>query len=126
MAVVLILVVVVVVLSVRAAVPTTFTAKGTFDLINTADGGACDPPDGYTDLSAGAQVIISTGGKTVAIGELSEGTKLEGGLTCHYTFAVRGVPLGHKFYGVEITHRGVVQESATDMEDGKVALSIGS
>jgi hypothetical protein len=110
----------------KAAKPTSFTARGSFDLIDNDDGGACDPPDGYSDLVAGSQVIITSGGKTLAVGELGAGHPESDNTTCHYTYSVKDVPLGYKFYGVEISHRGVIQESAADMEDGKIALSIGS
>lgn len=124
--VVLILVAVGIALGIRAATPSTFTARGTFELSDTSDGNACGPPAGYTDLAAGAQVIVSTDGHTVGIGKLSTGVPTQGGLVCLYLFVVKGIPLGHKFYGVEISHRGTVQESAKDMMDGNVALSIGS
>jgi hypothetical protein len=106
---------------------TTFTARGSFVLTDSpTDGGqVCAPTDGYSDISAGAQVIVSdSSGKTLAIGSLQNPTAGSG--TCSYSFAVHNVPVGKKFYGVEVSHRGSVKESENDMTSGSVALSLGN
>jgi hypothetical protein len=124
--VVLAAIVVSVIVAVTPKAPMTFTAHGTFVLTDTDDAGACIPPDGYSDIVPGAQVIIKSDGKTLAIGGLSKGKVAELGIECDYTFTVKHVPLGHKFYEIEISHRGFIEENAHDIEHGIVGLTLGS
>ena len=104
---------------------TTFTATGIFDLEDTQDGSACLPHAGYQDIAQGTPVDISVNGKTVASGSLGPGTSIKHGLTCQYSFSIAGVPRGDKSYGVEVSHRGVIKYSASDMVHGNVALVLG-
>ena len=108
-----------------ATTPNSFTATGTFELVDTDDVNPCAPSGGYSDIGDGAEVVVSNAaGHTLAIGSLGTGKKSLG--SCIFPFTVHDVPTGQKFYGVEVTHRGAVQESEKDMERGKVALSLGN
>lgn len=110
----------------------TLTVPGGF-----ADGGLeggpgqpCTVGGGYADIRSGAQVVVTDdGGKTIALGELGGGTLLLpdldtwGTRSCVFSFSVQ-VPGGHDFYGVEVTHRGVVRYTAEQLRQ-PVAMSLG-
>jgi hypothetical protein len=68
--------------------------------------------------------VTDSAGKTVALGSLQDG-KAAGIDSCAFFFTVKDVPDGIKFYGVEITHRGIVQYSSAQMKAGPV-LSLGN
>lgn len=124
--------------------PGTFVVKGTMTLtdrsgyleshpgytVNDGDiytpdgalGAECVGQDGYDDIAAGTDVIVSDdGGKTLALTELGQGHTDESG--CRFPFTVE-VPRGYKIYGIEVSHRGVVRQTADDMELG-VAVTLG-
>lgn len=123
-AVVLIVLIVGIVLVVKAATPTTFTATGTFELLDPGATGVCDGAGGYTDIQSNAQVkITNVAGHILAIGQLNGGKPKDG--ECDFNFTVHGVPLGQHYYGIEITHRGIVQYSAKEMQSGTVDLTLG-
>ncbi len=61
-------------------------------------------------------------GVTVALSALEPGV-LETGTRCRLPFTV-DVPAGKGFYGIEVSHRGVVRFREADLA-GKVDLSIG-
>ncbi len=85
-------------------------------------GGACTTSGGFTDIAAGAQVVIKDGtGKVVATTTLGPGTGVGG--ACTFPFKV-AVPQGSDFYGVELGRRGVVQYGADQLAAG-VHLTLG-
>jgi hypothetical protein len=85
-------------------------------------GTVCQGTDGYDDIQVGAEVVVSDdSGKTLAIGDLTTST-YDG--SCSFTFAVKGVPTGKKFYGVEVTHRGDVQFTEQQLKAGPT-LTLG-
>lgn len=91
----------------------------------TAVGGDnnCAGSDGYDDLKAGAEVVVSdSSGKTIAVGSVTDSAAH--GAVCLLTFEVAKVPSGKNFYGIEVTHRGVVKYSEKEMKAGPV-LTIG-
>jgi hypothetical protein len=106
----------------------TFTLVGTFDLDDPEGVGAaddCQGFDGYSAISAGANVVVSDpSGTTIAVGALSTGSSVTPG-DCHFTFTIPDVPAGKGFYGVAVTHRGVVQYSEAQARQG-VSLSLGN
>lgn len=92
-------------------------------------GQVCAVGGGYSDIRAGAQVVVTDdAGRTLALGQLGDGTlrlpDLEhwGTRSCVFPFSVQ-VPGGHDFYGVEVTHRGVVRYSAGQLRQ-PVELSL--
>jgi hypothetical protein len=106
--------------------PTSFTLRATMELddSNNVDD-PCNSAGGYADIATGAEIVVANGsGQTLALGELGEGIPQVGG--CVYNFTVKNVPGGKKFYGVEVSHRGFVQESESNMRAGNVHLSLGS
>ena len=116
--------------------PTAFDVKGTLTLRHVeafaAEGDACSGDGGYSDISAGAQVKVSdNAGKVVGLGNLGAGTAHKsaswgnGGTDqCVFEFTVLGVPIGGEaIYGVEVTHRGVIQFTR-DQAD-QVELTLG-
>lgn len=108
--------------------PRAFTVKGALVLTDSgvlANGGTCQYyGDGYSDIEGGASVSIrDAAGKTIGLGSLLKG-KSVGDNTCAFFFTIKDVPDGEKFYGVEVTHRGVVQYTPKQMKAGPV-MSLG-
>jgi hypothetical protein len=106
--------------------PATFTVSGTFKLVDEDANSetVCNGPEGYTDITDGAEVVVSdASGKTLGIGMLSN-PSASGSDTCNFTFTVKNVPAGKKFYGIEVTHRGTVKETEAAMKAGP-ALELG-
>lgn len=104
----------------------TVTIHGTLEL-RSADGfhlvgSQCVGDGGYSDISAGAQVVVTDEtSKTVGVGSLGTGSWI--GSHCEWPFEVK-VPDGSAFYGVEVTHRGRVQYPA-DRLDKPITLTLG-
>lgn len=115
-------------------VPTTFTFTGSFALhgsydqysgadVYQEDGGGCHGQGGYSDIADGAQVVVTSGSDTLGVGQLANSTYTGG--NCVFQFVVENVPLGKRFYGVAVTHRGTIQEPESEAKSGNVALSLG-
>jgi len=108
------------------AVPGGYTDAG----LEGGPGQLCAVDGGYADIRAGAQVVVTDdAGKTLALGQLGDG-KLTlpdpqewGTRSCAFPFTVQA-PGGHSFYGVEVTHRGVVRYTAEQVRQ-PVEMSIG-
>jgi hypothetical protein len=102
----------------------TVTGTVTLELDDmTNSGTACWGKRGYADLKAGAPVVVTNAaGKTVGMGAIDSGKEVGG--QCVLTFKVKDVPKGSDFYGVAVSHRGVVQFSADDVKK-PVSLSLG-
>lgn len=109
--------------------PGTFTLKGTFELTDSVvpDGnGGCAGTRGYDDISEGVSVTVySADGKVVATSGLGTSTYDEDNYNCSFDVAVPDVPKGEKFYKVEVSHRGTLQLTAKDAENGGLAASLG-
>ena len=125
---------------------TTVTVKGKITITDndsTATDFTWDEPDlcqsagGYQDIAPGASVTVhDAAGKVIGLGTI-EGRGHAGGFsdlggefgkiatTCTFAFTVSDVPQQPKFYGVQVTHRGIVTFSAAQVGAGQVALSIG-
>lgn len=117
------------------AVPT-ITIMGNLHLNDLAPGwtvgAACHAlSPGYADVAAGAQVIVTDpAGKVVGTGTLGAG-KVEvnpklgsPAKICTFPFTVTGVPTGLSTYGIQVSHRGVLQYRETDLA-GPVILDLG-
>jgi hypothetical protein len=82
-------------------------------------GNPCSAVGGYSDVSAGAQVVIKDGaGAILQTGALGLGHLVDySGLnaTCAFDFSVDGVP-DAPFYQVEVSSRGDISYSAVEME----------
>lgn len=120
--------------------PRTFAASGSLSLSDPdgvyvatdamAPGAPCQGSGGYDDLRPGAQVVVTDdAGKVLAVGRLDAGATDDSKAYtspyyrhCVLPFTVSKVPAGEDFYGVQITHRGVVQKSEAEMRD-PVALT---
>lgn len=96
-----------IVAAVAFSAPHAFTAKGSV-LLAGAD--CTSIPAGFDDINQGAGVTIKDpSGKVVAVGELGGGKDIGDGLGCSFTFSVKDVPSGLGIYGVEVSHRGLLQ-----------------
>lgn len=108
------------------SVPGGFTEGG----LAGGPGQPCAVGGGYADIRAGAQVVVTdASGRTLALGELGDG-KLRlpdldvwGTRSCVFPFSVQ-VPGGHDFYGIEVTHRGMVRFTAEQLRQ-PVEMSLG-
>lgn len=89
------------------------------------NGDGCAGAGGYSDISAGTQVVIKdSSGASIATGELGEGSGATDS-ACVFSFKIKGVPASGKsdVYSVEVSHRGDVSFKKADA--GFVALSLG-
>ncbi|SEE65599.1 hypothetical protein SAMN05216532_8180 [Streptomyces sp. 2231.1] len=109
--------------------PSTFTLKGSFELTDsvTPDGnGGCRGrlDSGYDDIAEGTSVTVyGASGDVVATGGLGKSSEDLG--TCTFKVSVPDVPTGEKFYKVEVSHRGTLQLTAKEAENGEFAGSLG-
>lgn len=90
------------------AKPTTFTMTGmlTMSSPKTVQNN-CTGVGGYDDIAPGAAITVTDDkGAIVAVGRLGRG--LVHNYNCEYEFEVPAVPGFRDFYGVEVTHRGIV------------------
>jgi hypothetical protein len=105
---------------------TTFTVSGSMVLHDGfgADGVPCSGDGGYSDIAEGTQVVISDeSSKTLAVGVLKAGRRDSNG-RCKFPFEVLRVPTGQSFYGIEVSHRGRLQYSESQIRQG-LQLSLG-
>lgn len=120
---------------VAATTPATFTARGALQLDDVGPkwktGSGCAGSGGYDDIQGGAQVVVKDrAGTVLAIGELAAGLvdhhpTIEDAKICLFLFSVFNVPAGQGIYGVEISHRGVVQFNEADLFAGEAQLTLG-
>jgi hypothetical protein len=90
-----------------------------------AEVGPCTPSGGYGDIG-GAQVVVSdAAGKTIATGNLPPTGRIAD-LRCVFDFEVKGIPGGHDFYGVAISHRGRLQYRREQLDGQVLKLNLGS
>ena len=115
--------------------PATFDVTGTMTIsrvmLEASDGDSCTGIEGYDDIKTGAQVKVSDdAGKIIGLGALKAGLARDtneswrGTNLCVFDFQVKGIPEGPgMIYGVEVSHRGVVQFTR-DQADS-IALKLG-
>jgi hypothetical protein len=107
-----------------SAAPFNLTGSMTLTGSNLSAGTGCVGARGYDDISEGTAVTVyDASGQVVATGSLGSGYRLAG--SCKFTVVVTGVPVGPKFYQVEVSHRGKISISAEDARAGKFAASLG-
>lgn len=83
----------------------------------------CVADAGYDDIHKGTDVIVTDPeGTVIAKGQLEGGPRATGG--CIFSVSIPDVPTGHRFYGIEISHRGKVTYGREELED-PVELSLG-
>ncbi|MFE6829106.1 hypothetical protein [Streptomyces sp. NPDC057690] len=109
--------------------PATFTLEGAFELTDDAtmnDNGGCGGryDGGYDDIAEGTSVTVyGASDVVIATGVLGDSAYVSG--TCTFEVAVEDVPEGEKFYKVEVSHRGTVQLTAEEAENGEFSASLG-
>lgn len=109
--------------------PATFTLEGTFALTEKAtltgdDDCSGGYDSGYDDISEGASVTVyGAKGEVIATGSLGDSEYAS--YSCVFDIAVPDVPKGEKFYKVEVSHRGTIQLSAEEAENGDLFASLG-
>lgn len=113
--------------------PATVTAYGQMNLSlggfawnrNPAE---CWGRGGYDDIREGVNVTITDPeGKVVALGKLAKGLPViidDRASSCLFRFEVE-VPAGLKFYGIEVSHRGVIQFTQDELTGKGVTLTLG-
>jgi hypothetical protein len=92
-------------------------------------GSGCQGTNGYDDIAAGLQVIVSDeSGTVIANGSLDQGQVVKAKFwnSCEFPFTVSNVPTA-KFYRVEVGGRGQVSYSYDQMgaNGWNVKLSLG-
>lgn len=108
--------------------PETFKTDGTITLTSVGtgleDGTLCSGTGGYSDIDVGTQVnITDAAGTLVAHGSLGLGEKTEAG--CTFPFTVDDITPGSKFYTVEVSHRGGLTQTETELRAGGLAFTLG-
>lgn len=97
--------------------PAPITVGGALRVPRSLSGGfsqECVTGGGYSDIKEGAQVVITDeANKTIALGHLEGGTL--DGARCVFPFSLPDVPAGHRFYGIEVSHRGRLQYTAEQL-----------
>lgn len=94
-------------------------------------GGACVGRGGFDDIAPGAQVkITDRGGALIGLGSITQGVVVDSdnGKTkdaCLLLWTVDDVPRFQQFYGVEVSHRGIVQATEAQLIGGEFTLSLG-
>lgn len=112
---------------VAAAVAKTHAVTGTMTLHDSdeywSEYGPCDGSGGYGDISAGAQVTVKDGtGNTVAVSSLGPGTATSS-TTCDFSFQI-DVLRDVEYYEFEVSHRGGLTYSASDLEKNGWSVDI--
>jgi len=110
--------------------PATFTLNGEFvltdEVLTVGDSCRGRAGSGYEDIAEGTSVTVyGAKGDVVATGNLGNSKISDTGLACTFKVAVEDVPKGETFYKVEVSHRGTVQLSAKEAENGELAASLG-
>ncbi|AGS73902.1 hypothetical protein [Streptomyces collinus] len=109
--------------------PGTFTLKGDFELTDSVvpDGdGGCAGNGGYDDIREGTSVTVyNAAGSVVATGALNSPRYDEDSYNCSFAVAVPDVPRGEKFYKVEVSHRGTLQLTSKEAENGEFGGTLG-
>ena len=93
-------------------------------------GSSCAGTGGYDDFRAGTQVTVKNeAGAIIGSGSLEDGVPDINYPTvaCNFSFTIKSLP-DAKFYSVEVSHRGALTYSKSDLEakGWMVAFSIGS
>lgn len=113
----------------RAATDLVFGLFALFDdKAGWKEGGTCKGTGGFSDIQDGAQVkVTGPTGEVLGLGELKLGAPhaLGARVACVYGFSVAKVPTGKGFYGIEISHRGVVQYPESEVFSGDLSLTLG-
>lgn len=116
-----------------AAESSTFTVSGELRLADVQstrkDGDPCSGAGGYADIRGGAQVKISdSAGSIVGLGELEAGraedviSQNDGTEDCVFAFTVSDISESGNIYGVEVSHRGIVQFPRQEADSVVVTL----
>jgi hypothetical protein len=97
--------------------------------VNHRDDGTCSGGGTYSDLQAGASVVVrDSAEKVVGLSSLGTGHSVStySRADCAFLLTVSGIPASD-FYSIEVGHRGEVRYSLHDIEgqDWNVDLSIG-
>ena len=110
---------------------TTMTVSGTVSFSCTsadecstdANENICIGVGGYSDLSQDTSVeITDASGTTVGLGHVLYSELHD--TTCELRFSAEDIPTGAGFYGIEISHRGIVKFAEADLAS-PVTLTIG-
>ncbi|MFC9268948.1 hypothetical protein ACFTXJ_14395 [Streptomyces zhihengii] len=112
--------------------PDTFTLKGSFaltdEVYNDPSSEDCrgSVTSGYDDIAEGTSVTVyGAGDDVIATGHLGNSEGNDSGTICTFEVAIEDVPKGEKFYKVEVSHRGTVQLTAEEAENGDLFASLG-
>lgn len=94
------------------------------------EGTRCAGRGGFDDIAPGAQVrITDRDGTLIGLGAITEGvvTDSDNGKlrdACLMFWRVDDVPRFQQFYGVEVSHRGIIQATEAELLGGEFTLSL--
>lgn len=92
------------------------------------EGAACNAADGYDDVAEGADVVVTDAqGATVGTAPLRAGTLKfidNTNVWCNFTFIVKDIPAGGKFYKLTAGQRDPKQLTESDLHSS-IQLQIG-
>jgi hypothetical protein len=110
--------------SATPADPTVFVLTGSFVLYDYDLTKSCIGSGGYDDIYPGQSITVyDESAHVVGVGELGSGTHSAG--SCEYPVKVEDLPLGSKFYQVEVSHRGKVMLTADEAQAGEFGAHLG-
>ena len=94
---------------------------GSDNYLTAGEGKVCMGAGGYDDLAVGAGVTVyGAAGQVVGVGNLGSG--LDFGDMCFWSAEIV-VPGGEAFYSMEVTHRGELRASASEIENDRLSIS---
>ncbi|MBM9624653.1 hypothetical protein [Streptomyces zhihengii] len=112
--------------------PETFTLEGAFALTDEvysepgSENCRGSVTSGYDDIAEGTSVTVyGAGDDVIATGHLGPSEPNDSGTICTFEVVIEDVPKGEKFYKVEVSHRGTVQLTAEEAENGELFASLG-
>jgi hypothetical protein len=86
-------------------------------------GDRCAGQGGYSDLREGASVTVyGKTGERLGLGELKDSYGEANGF-CIFSYDVPDIPAGEGIYSVEVTHRGELSGSESEVDDGQLWIS---
>ena len=92
-------------------------------------GAACIGQGGYSDITRGVSVILTNqDGKILGSSALGAGVSDSSAGTCTYNFTIPDVPEDQSQYAIEVSHRGKVVNSKTELSANgwNFGLSMGN
>jgi hypothetical protein len=89
-----------------------------------SSGGGCEGSGGYSDIGPGTTVTVKNGSGTI-LAQTTLGQGVGGYTLCTFSFSVR-LTEGEDTYSVEVSHRGAVNYTFSQLDTLGIGVSLGS